>query len=717
MKILKFDLSSGLVVYLVALPLCLGIALASGAPLASGIVSGIIGGIIVGALSGSQTSVSGPAAGLATIVLGSITRLGSFEIFSYAVMIAGLIQVLMGFCKAGIMAKYVPSNVIKGLLASIGILLILKQIPHALGYDVHHEDTFSFAQPNGENTFTHFFGTVSHVHMGSLIISLLSLFFLVFWDRLKFGTLKFLPSAVVVVFTGIGINELFFRLGSPLYLNAEHLVEIPAIGISELFSFRLPTFESLSNPLIWMTALTLATVASLETLLNLEAVDEIDPHKRESPPNRELIAQGFGNFLAGLVGGLPITSVIVRSSVNINAGARSKLSTIIHGVFLLGSILLIAPFINRIPLATLAMILIVTGLKLAKPTLFLSMLKKGPHQWIPFFATIIGILMTDLLIGVVIGLAMAFFFILKGNLKNPFSLEKEFLYNDETIRIEFPGQVSFLNKATIKTTLWSIPEGAKVIIDASKADFIDEDVLEILEDFTSVIVPERDIKLNLIGIKKNYVLNEQVQFINVLDKKTQLELTPALILSFLKQGNDRFINGKWSKKEFLHQVNATSMGQNPMVVILSCIDSRTAPEIIFDSNLGDIISMRIAGNVVNEDIIGSIELSCSKIGTKLIVVLGHSNCGAIAAAHNYVGDGKIIHLTNKIRPALDLAAASFKGLGEQELLEKACVINVQNSLEEIKRGSPYIREKLEEGSLGIISAYYDTVSGRVEFRV
>lgn len=716
MKNLKNDIPSSLVVYLVALPLCLGIALASGAPLLSGIISGIIGGVIVGFFSGSQTSVSGPAAGLAAIVLASITKLGGFEVFSVAILLAGLLQLTGGLLKGGFIANYIPSNVIKGLLAAIGILLILKQIPHALGYDADHEDIFSFIQADGENTFSHLFGSYSHFNSGAIVISSISILLMVFWDKTPLRKIKILPASLLVVILGIALNELFQTMAPSIYVEGNHLVNIPVTGAWELFEIRLPKLSALGNYEVWLVAFTIAIVASLETMLNIEAVDNIDPHKRESPPNKELVAQGIGNMVAGFFGGLPITSVIVRSSANIEAGAKTKLSAILHGFYLLISILILVPYLNKIPLASLAAILIITGYKLTKGNIFKEMYQKGWNQFIPFMATVTGILLTDLLIGILIGLVVSIFYLLRSNFRNPFIIEKETIYSDETIRIELPNQVSFLNKATIKSTFWGIPENSKVIIDASKTDYIDNDILEILQDFKSIVAPEKNIQLNMIGLKKEYQLIDHIQFINVLDKQTQLELTPEKILNLLKSGNHRFINGKWSKKELKHQVDATSSGQYPMAVILSCIDSRITPEVVFDSNLGDLISIRVAGNIINDEIIGSMELSHKEIGTKLIVVKGHANCGAITAAIHDVKEGYIALITDKIRPSIDRALL-FQGdkNSQNNLLEDSCRLNIQNSLYQILKTSKYINGQISNGKLGIVSAYYDTATGKVSF--
>lgn len=718
---LKFDLPAGVVVFLVALPLCLGVALASGAPLLSGIISGIIGGIVVGLLSRSQTSVSGPAAGLAAVVLAAITDLGSFEIFSAALFIAGILQLASGLAKAGFIANYIPSNVIKGLLAAIGILLILKQIPQAFGYDNTHQDDFSFTQTNGENTFSHLFNTFFHITPGAVVISLLSILVLVFWDKTPLKKISFFPASLFVVAMGIGLNSLFQSFIPALFLQPQHLVNIPPTTFSDLSSFfKFPSVDAFASLNVWLTGLVIAIVASLETLLNLEAVDNIDPHKRQSPPNRELVAQGVANTIAGLVGGLPVTSVIVRSSVNINAGAQSKVSTILHGILLLAALLFLSPLINLIPFASLAAILIFTGYKLAKISIFKEMYAKGWNQLIPFVVTIVAIILSDLLIGILIGLAVSLFYLLKSNYKNPFIIEKDQLHIGETIRIELPNQVSFLNKASIKDTLWQVPPNSNVIIDATYADFIDNDVLDIFKDYKNVTAPEKNIKLNIIGVKEKYNLSDHIQFVNVLDRQAQEQLTPQQILDLLKKGNERFMQGKWNDKYFRHQVNATSSGQFPMAVVITCIDSRTSPEIVFDANLGDLISIRIAGNIISEEIIGSIELSLKKIGTKLVVVMGHSNCGAVSTSFADVALGNTNTITRKIKPAIDRArklAGSNKEVNDATLLKKAEQLNVENSVACILENSTYINEQNSKGAISVVAAYYDTATGKVDFEI
>lgn len=712
---IKFDLPASVVVFLVALPLCLGVALASGAPMLSGVIAGVIGGVIVGLLSESHTSVSGPAAGLAAVILTAIGTLGSFDLLLMAVVIAGSIQLLSGIFKLGFIADYIPSNVIKGLLAAIGIILILKQIPHSFGYDADVENDFSFIQQDGENTFSELINVINHFSAGAIIVSIISLLVLIYWDKTPLKKYNFLPASLFVVISGISINLIFQQFFPTLYIEQSHLVNIPKInGILSLVN--TPDFTSISNPKVWMVGFTIAIVASLETLLNLEAVENIDPHKRKASPNKELVAQGIGNIFSGLVGGIPITSVIVRSSVNINAGAATKMSAILHGLLLLVSVLFISPFLNLIPIASLAAILLVTGYKLAKVSLFKEMYKKGLNQFIPFIATILAIVFTDLLIGILIGLTVSIFYLMKSNFKNPFKIEKEILAFGETIRMELPNQVSFLNKASIKDTLWSIPEGSKLIIDANYSDYIDNDILEIIEDFKSTVSKEKNIKLNIVGLKTMYQLDDHIQFVNVLDKESQGKLKPEEVLSLLKLGNERFLNGKWSEKNLKHQINATSLGQNPMATIVSCIDSRTNPDLIFNASIGDLVSIRIAGNIINDDILGSIELACKDLGTKLVVVLGHSNCGAIAKAVQGNSTGHISKITNKIEKSIQ--ACNFERhliAGDEKAIERITQLNVENSIAEILDQSEYLKNKAANGEIKIVSGIYDTQTGAVLF--
>jgi len=517
----KGDLASGLVVFLVALPLCLGIALASGAPLFSGIVSGVIGGIVVGFLSNSALSVTGPAAGLTAIVLTAITDLGGFEIFLVAVILAGLIQIALGFLRAGSFSNYFPTSVIEGMLAAIGIIIILKQIPHAFGHDVDNEGDFFFIEKSGHNTFDTLIESINYIHSGALIIALLSLAILITWEKVPaLKKIKVVPGALVVVVVSILLNEFFIQTGSKLAIVTQnHLVSLPSF--SEIKSgFALPNFASLTNEKVWIVAITIAVVASIETLLCIEATDKLDPYKRFTDTNRELKAQGIGNIVSGLLGGLPMTSVVVRSSANITSGGRTKLSTIFHGILLISFALSIPFILNKIPLAALAAVLLMVGYKLAKPSVFVHLWNNGYSQFIPFVITVIAVVRIDLLKGVAIGLVVSIIFILYQNMKIAYSFKKEKFHDDDVITIKLAQEVSFLNKAAIKSTLGNIPEGSKLIIDASNTNYIDFDVVELIKDFRNVQAEDKEIDLTLKGFKENYSLeNSHFKHVKIKEDK------------------------------------------------------------------------------------------------------------------------------------------------------------------------------------------------------
>jgi MFS superfamily sulfate permease-like transporter len=502
---IKQDFPAGLVVFLVALPLCLGIALASGAPLFSGLIAGIVGGVVVAVFSGSQLAVSGPAAGLTVIVLNAITEIGSYQGFLLAVVLAGVLQIILGFAKAGTIGKYFPSSVIKGMLAAIGVILIMKQIPHALGYDADYNGDFQFIQSDSENSLTALISALNKTNLGAAIISILSLFILITWDKLKSTKLGMVPAPLIVVIVGIGLNMFFETTHQIFTLRDEHLVTVPvANSIGEFVTFfTLPDFSYLNQVSVYKAAFTLAIIASIETLLSIEAVDKIDPYKRDTPSNQELKAQGIGNLVSGFIGGLPLTAVIVRGAANVNAGAQSKMSAVIHGLLLLLSAIFIPKVINLIPYASLAAILLVTGYKLTKVSLYKSMFKVGADQFIPFIVTILAIVFTDLLIGISIGLAIGVFYVLKNNMQNTYTNNMKTRKDNEPIHIVLSEEVSFLNKASILQTLEDLPEGSHVIIDGSRSRFIDYDVLEVINDFKDTAI-FKNIKLELIKIKDVY---------------------------------------------------------------------------------------------------------------------------------------------------------------------------------------------------------------------
>jgi len=489
-KEIKSDLPASIVVFFVALPLCLGIALASGAPLFSGVIAGIVGGIIVGMFSGSQLGVSGPAAGLAVVVLTAIATLGSFEAFLLAVVLAGIIQFLLGYFRAGFIAYFVPSSVIKGMLTGIGLLIILKQIPHALGYSSDFEGDESFSQIDGGNTFTSIMSAWELLTPGAIVIALVSMAILIFWDAVLLKKHKFfqiLQGPIVVVLMGIVFNYLYLKGFFGLSLQPDQLVTLPVAdgigGFVKLFTY--PDFSQWSNPEIFKIAIVMAIIASLETLLCVEAADKLDPLKRVTPTNQELKAQGIGNIISGLIGGLPITQVIVRSSANISFGAKTKLSTIFHGFFMLISAITIAEFLNMIPLASLAAILLMVGYKLAKPSLFKQMFDLGHEQFIPFIVTIVAIVLTDLLTGIGIGLGVSILFTLHHSFRNSHYIKEVTTTEDDKVvhHLVLAEEVTFFNKASIVEVLETIPKNSKVIIDCSNSKAIDYDVAEFIRDY------------------------------------------------------------------------------------------------------------------------------------------------------------------------------------------------------------------------------------------
>ncbi len=509
-KYIKNDLPASIVVFFVALPLCLGIALASGAPLFSGVIAGIIGGTIVGYLSGSKIGVSGPAAGLAAIVLTAIGNLGGYENFLVAVVLGGLIQLIFGFLKAGIIGYYFPSSVIKGMLTGIGLIIILKQIPHFFGYDSDPEGDFAFFQIDGENTFSEIFKSLNNISLGSTLIGLIGLGILILWNNVlskkgKFFQLIQGPLVAVVA----GIVYFFVTDSESKYgISASHLVSVPVPNNLESFlgQFSFPNFNAITNPEVWVIAFTIALVASLETLLCVEATDKLDPHKNVTPTNRELLAQGIGNVISGFIGGLPITQVIVRSSANIQSGGRSKLSAIIHGLLLLISVILIPTLLNKIPLSVLAAILLIVGYKLAKPALFKQMYKLGWKQFIPFTVTVFGIVFIDLLYGIGLGLLVGIIVILMKSYQNSHFLHIEDKSNGKhKIKMTLAEEVTFFNKGAILKELDSLPRDTYLEINLIKTRYLDNDIIEILDDFTFK-AKERNIDIKLVS-KRGIVEN------------------------------------------------------------------------------------------------------------------------------------------------------------------------------------------------------------------
>ncbi len=725
------DLIASLVVFLVALPLCLGIALASNAPLFSGILTGIVGGIVVGILSGSHTSVSGPAAGLTAIVAAQIALLGSFESFLLAVVICGFLQIGLGLARAGILSAFFPSSVIKGLLAAIGTILILKQIPHLLGRDTDPEGEMSFVQPDRENTFSEFGELLGSIHPGAAIIGLASFALLMLWDNWKPLKKSRVPAALAVVLLGVGLSQLFRQFGGAFVIQSSHLVQVPvAESLAGFFGFlRTPDFSQWTNPAVYTAGLTLAIVATLETLLNLEAVDKLDPQQRESPPSRELVAQGIGNVVVGLIGGIPMTSVIVRSSVNINAGGKTRLAAIFHGVLLAGCVIFLPTALNLIPLSCLAAILLATGIKLVSPKLIRSMWNDGRYQFVPFIATLVSIVLTDLVIGVTIGLAVSIGFILNSNLRRPMRQFVEKHLTDEVLRIELANQVSFLNRAALERALRSAPRGKHILLDAHNTDYIDPDILSLIREFKEETAPVLGVQVSLRGFRERYRLKDETQYVDYSTRELQDKLAPAQVLQILREGNDRFRTGRQLRRDLGRQVLATSTGQHPLAVVLSCIDSRTPAELVFDLGLGDIFSIRIAGNVTSPKVLGSMEFGCAVAGARLILVMGHTRCGAVTAAVDLACSGAnvaqatgcqhLLPIVQDIQQSLEETTCSRVKSSKPE--NKAAVVdavarrNVEREIARILDESRTIRGLVESGRIAVTGAMYDVSTGAIEF--
>ncbi|MBM4013313.1 MAG: sulfate transporter, partial [Planctomycetes bacterium] len=565
---------------------------------------------------------------------GQITAIGSFEGVLVAVAIAGLIQVFLGVAQSGLLKAFVPTSVVRGLLSAIGVILILKQIPHLVGHDSDPEGEMSFFQPDRLNTFSELLKTIGDLHLGAATLGIASLVLIAAWFRWRAMRSLGLPVPLVVVAVGIAATLVFERIGDPWAIGTTHRVAVPVAGsVREFLGFmHVPDFAQISNPAVWTGALVIATVASLQALLTSEAIDRIDQQRRTTPPNRELIAQGFGNCISGLLGGLPITGEIVRSSVNVDAGATSKLSTIVHGVLLAAAVGVLPAVINLIPLSCLAAILIATGLRLASPAVFAEMWRRGSYQFIPYLLTLVGIVLTDPLIGILIGLVVSTAFILWSNLRWPMKLIVEQHLAGEVTRIELANQVSFLNRAALRQSLDALRKGTHVLVDAEDSVFIDPDILDMIREYRDTIGPARGVQVSTRGFRVKYDIADRIQFVDFSSRELQQDLTPERVLEYLRAGNERFCTGKQLKRDLGRQVVAAAVGQYPIACVLSGIDSSLPAEMLFDLKVGDIFSVRVAGNIATTEVLGSLEFACAVAGAKLIVVLGHTRCRAVKAA-------------------------------------------------------------------------------------
>lgn len=720
-RYLKFDLVSAIVVFLVAIPLCLGIALASGAPLFSGILSGVIGGIVVGSLSGSHVSVSGPAAGMAAVVVAALTNLGDFNTFLLALTIAGLLQLCIGIFKAGFVADYVPGNVVQGLLCAIGLLLIIKQLPLAFTHsaDFNELKTHLLETTKEGVTISPLLTISHHLNSGAMLITFVSLSLLIYFDNTKNKILKEIPAPILVVILGIILNEIFMWLDSPMIQDSPQLVNIPQTDsfYELLHQLRFPNWSEWQNPHVYLYAFILATVASLETLLNFKAGEKLDKLRRHSSSSQELIAQGVGNITAGLVGGIPITSVIVRTSINIQAGAKTKISTVLHGIFILFAVMLIPAALNKIPLSSLAAILIYTGYKLNKPSIYQTIYAQGWDRFIPFIGTVVSIIIFNLLAGIVIGLAISFFYILKTNSQARIDIIKEVYPNGETSRIVLPQQMTFLNKAALVAELNSIPKSSQLIIDAHYTQYIDKEILEVLNEFKEE-ARNKHIAVNLIGFEDSYKIHNFIDFITVTTYDVQSTLSSGQVLNILHEGNQRFLKDTRIHRSNRTDIRYTAKMQHPIAVVLGCIDSRVPVETIFDMTFGDLFCIRIAGNVVNNDILASIEYACNVVGAKLIVVLGHTRCGAIQSACDGIEKGHITELLTKIKPAVHAEHHTQENRNGQNVsfVTQVTQLNVANTLKNIYMQSDILKDMINKDEVGMVGCLYDVHSGIVKFR-
>ncbi len=780
------DLLAGLIVFLVALPLCLGIAIGSGADPMAGLIAGVIGAVVTGVISGSHTSVSGPAAGLTAIVAGQIALLGSFETFLLALLMAGALQLGLGVMKAGVLSAFFPSSVIKGLLAAIGVILILGQLPLLLGLQkdlggnvtsvpvvasasdatataalevkLNGKDETNQASDghasDGHGSDGH--GSAGHGHeigqqifkflrdmkavfqyengiqWSALLIGLISLGFLIVWDQIKALKKSLVPAPLIVVILGSVLGLLFQSLGwgGGWVLVEDHFVFVPtATSWEDVRGFaRLPDFTQWNNSAVYVAAVTLAIVASLETLLNLDAVDKLDKKQRVSPPNQELVAQGVGNLCCGLIGGLPVTSVVIRGSVNVNAGNETKLSAIIHGVLLFVCVLAIPWLLNLIPLSCLAAILLMTGYKLASPALFQAMAKEGRYQLLPFVLTLGSIVMTDLLIGVIIGLVLSLLFILYSNVRRPIRIIHEKHIDGDLLHVELANQVSFLNKASLASAMREARPGSRLLLDARRTDYIDPDVLNMIREFQNKTAPVRGIHLELIGFRDRYRFKTQEDTVDYSIIEARESLTPDQVKEVLKEGNKRFVEGHPIDHDLRPNLN-NEMKHRPIAAFYTGIDSKTPVEMLFDLGIGDAFGLRIPGAVFAPQAVGGLEYAAMVGGVKLIVVLSRYDSLLVdlvvrrATQPDYqatiAGCENLESVLAEISRSVDAEAASrFGSMAANEqraLVNRFAERHIRRTIHLILEHSQTLRQMVESGHLKIVPVMLDTTNGRADF--
>ncbi|MFN7312945.1 MAG: SulP family inorganic anion transporter [Bacteroidota bacterium] len=714
-KNIKYDLPAGIAVFFVAIPLCLGIAHASGAPLISGLISGLIGGLVVGLLSGSQLSVTGPAAGLTAIVISGVQDLGSFEHFLLATFIAGVIQIILGVLRTGALANYIPNTVIKGMLSAIGLILIMKQFPHLIGYDIEamgveefklqkHDINQQYIEHHEveENAFTVFQHALNHLNQAVLITGFCSLLFLVIWDKFLQKKFKVIPGALLVVLLGVLISEVLSLIPYFATLNADHYVQIPKINnLTEFIHITsFPDWSGFANPLLYKVALSIAIVASIETLLSTEAIDKLDPLKRKTNNNQELIAQGIGNSLAGLIGGIPLTAVIVRGSVNVSAGARTKLSAIIHGICIVLAVLFLSALMNRIPLASLAAVLIFTGYKLLSPQIFKQQFKKGYSQFIPFVVTVLAIVLSDLLIGVAIGLGVSLVYIVHEDFKGATLKVVDVGMKKRVILGE---TITFLHKLKVLKILEQFEPNSIVEIDGSKNIYIDKDILELFIEFK----------------ESARLKNIEVIFggVNFMDKVSKHELEENMRKSYqrLFDNNKKWVEDKThNDPEYFQRL---AKGQTPQYLFIGCSDSRVPANEITGTDPGEMFVHRnIANMVVNTDVnmLSVVQYSVEVLNVKHIIVCGHYGCGGIKAAVSHKANGLIDKWLRNIKDVYRLHREELDAIPDEENRHRRLVeLNVKEQVINLMKTS-FIQKNIKQYGFPQVHGWvYDIANGRL----
>jgi carbonic anhydrase len=724
------DLLSGLVIFLVAVPLSLGVAQATGVPAASGLLAGIIGGIVVGLISGSQISVTGPSPGLILIVTTQLTVLGSFEAILTATVLAGLLQVAAGYCKVGVFADFIPTSVVRGVLAAFGVIFILKQFPHMLGHDADPEGEMAFWQPDRETTFSELLSMGTDWHIGSAAVGITCFLLLIGLEYRKFSKLLPIPSSLIAIMVALAMATIFANLGSPWAIDEKHLFHVPlANDWGKVWNYlHAPAASALLNPKVYLVAVMIAAIGSLESLISLRAVDILDEQGRRSPANRELVAQGCGNALAGLVGGLPMTCLITHSAVNIKAHGRTKRATILHGCFFLLSVVFFPELLNRIPLSCLAAILMFVSYQLAQPDSFVRAWRGGAYQFAPFIITLLAILFTDLLPGILIGLGVSIAFILHSNLRRPLTRTLEKHLGGEVFVIELANQVSFLNRAVLDETLQKAPRGTNILIDASNSEYIDPDIMNMIKEFKDITAAKHGVTVSLKGFRDKYQIEDEINYVDYSTRELQSQLNPLQVLQILKDGNERFLSGKRLSRDLGRQIMQTSAGQHPLAIVLSCIDSRTPTELILDLGLGDIFNIRVAGNVVGPKVLASIEYGTAVAGAKLIVVMGHTRCGAVTASVQLLdspdvsvatGCEHLEAIVDRVRECIDVreweSKKHLQGEEKQDYADKVARQNVIRHVHLIVESSKTVRRLVDEGKVAVVGAMYDVKTGKMEF--